>query len=98
LAPNTHQIVDNNPVITANGVVWTVRIRTSAVDVELEKGQATYEVEHLAMTDSGTLFNAFYGNPSHTPGVPGPGIPSTVSFRRSRSGDPVDSVLRSGLA
>ena len=78
MQPNTHQIVDNNPGFAANGLVWTVHMRTSAVDVDFESGEASYEVEHLAVTDYGTLANSIAGGGA--PGVSGPGIPSTVSF------------------
>jgi len=81
LAPDTHQIHDNNPGFSANGVVWTVRMETSAVDVDFESGEASYEADHLAVKDYGTLANAIFGGGA--PGVPGPGIPSTVSFEEN---------------
>ena len=50
----------------------------SAVDVEFEHGEASYEMEHLAVTDYGTLLNSLYGGGA--PGVPGKGVASAVSF------------------
>ena len=78
MAPDTHQFVDNNLGFAANGLVWTVRMRTSAVDVDFESGEASYAVEHLAVTDYGTPANSIFGGGA--PGISGPGIPSTVSF------------------
>jgi hypothetical protein len=78
LAEDTHQLVDNNPGFTANGLLWTVRAPTSAVQVNFDQGIATYHMSHLAMTDYGTLANALFGGGG--PGLPGPGQQSTVTW------------------
>ncbi len=53
-------------------------MRSGAVDVDFQRGRATYELEHLAVNDYGTLFNALFGGGG--PGLSGPSIRSTVSF------------------
>jgi hypothetical protein len=78
LAPDTHQIVDNNPGFTSNGLLWTVRAPASAVQVNFDQGIATYHMANLAMNDYGTLANALFGGGA--PGVPGPGVGSTVTW------------------
>ena len=78
LAGDTHQFVDNNPGFTANGVLWTVRAPTSSVQVNFDQGIATYHMANLAMTDYGTLANALFGGGA--PGIPGPGVPSSVTW------------------
>ena len=77
LDPATHQIVDNNPGITADGVLWTIRAPTGVVEVDLDEGEARYRMSHVRMADYGTLANALFGMGV---GLPGPSVPSTVSW------------------
>ena len=78
MAADTHQIVDNNPGFTPNGLLWTVRAPASAVQVNFDQGIATYHMADLAMKDYGTLANALFGGGA--PGVPGPGVASSVTW------------------
>jgi len=59
-------------------LLWTVRAAASAVEVDFDEGEARYQMEHLAVKDYGTLANAL--GLGGAPGVPGPGIASTVTF------------------
>ena len=81
LASDTHQIVDNNPGFSANGVLWTIRAHPSAVDVDFDRGRAEYRIGHAAMRDYGTLANALFGGGG--PGQPGASIDSSVDFEVS---------------
>ena len=75
--PDTHQIVDNNPGITSDGLLWTIRAANSAVEADFDAGTARYQMSNVAMQDYRTLQNALFGGGV---GVPGPSVPSTVSF------------------
>lgn len=77
LDPNTHQIVDNNPGIAPDGLLWTIAAPNGAVHVDLDEGEARYRMSDVRMRDYGTLANALFGRGV---GVPGPSVPSTVSW------------------
>jgi len=77
LDANTHQIVDNNPGITADGLLWTIRAPNGAVHVDLDSGEARYRMHEVRMGDYATLANALFGAGV---GIPGPSVPSTVSW------------------
>ena len=77
LDPNTHQIVDNNPGIASDGLLWTIRAPNGAVHVDFADGEARYRMSEIRMRDYGTLANALFGRGV---GVPGPSVPSTVSW------------------
>jgi len=69
--------VDNNPGITADGLLWTIRAPSGAVHVDLDEGNARYRLNDVRMSDYGTLANALFGAGV---GIPGPSVPSTVSW------------------
>jgi hypothetical protein len=77
LDPNTHQIVDNNPGIAPDGLLWTFAAPNGAVHIDLDAGEARYRMNEVRMRDYGTLANALFGRGV---GVPGPSVPSTVSW------------------
>jgi hypothetical protein len=77
LDPNTHQEHDNNPGITASGLLWTIRAPANAVQANWGAGVAHYGMTNVPMADYGTLANALFGRGV---GVPGPSTPSVVSW------------------
>ena len=83
-APDTHQVVDNNPGITSSGLLWTIPAPRSAVTVDLDAGTARYHMDNVAMNNYGTLANALAGGGDF--GIPGPSTPSTVSWDLRWSG------------
>ena len=77
LDPNTHQIVDNNPGIASDGLLWTIHAPNGAVHVDLGAGEARYRMSEVRMRDYSTLANALFGGGV---GIPGSSVPSTVSW------------------
>ena len=96
MAPDTHQIHDNNPGFGPGGRLWTVPAPSSAVEVNFDIGMARYHMTNVVMEDYGTLANALFGGGG--PGLPGPSVPSMVSWdlrldRPSSSTDVRDATV-----
>jgi hypothetical protein len=71
------QIHDNNPGFPDN-ILWTIRIPASAVQVDINAGTARLQMTNVAVGDYTNFANALFGGGG--PGLPGPFVPSTVSF------------------
>ena len=67
----SHQVHDFNPGISPNGLFWTVPIPLNAVQIDLDGGVATLQVNHLTVADYTTVPKSL---------ARGSSTPATVSF------------------
>jgi hypothetical protein len=70
-AVGSGQVHDFNPGIRESGLFWTQPVAGDALDVDLEDGSASLELEDLDEEDYHNLHNAL---------VDGPSDPSSVTF------------------
>jgi hypothetical protein len=68
------QIHDFNPGITQSGLFWTTILPAGDVQVDLDAGTATLEVEDLHLKDYGDFENSITG-------YAGQPVPAVVSFK-----------------
>ena len=78
----TQQIHDYAPPIASNGLFWTIPIEPNSLQIDLEKGRASFHMTDLSIPDTHDLANNLTNgqgltNPPIPPIAP---VPATVSF------------------
>ena len=68
-AVGSGQVHDFNPGIRESGLFWTQPVSEDVLDVDLEDGTATLEVDDLDEEDYHTLANALHDGPSDSASV-----------------------------
>ena len=69
----THQLHDWEPGIASSGLFWTIAIPSSAIEANVDNGQARFHARNLHVKDFHDFFNAVF----HNGGAP---VPGRVSF------------------